>query len=622
MRRAVWNHRALARRLGAPSYRLHQAVCSSVAQKERQQASADLVLWPDGLRPKSGRVTKTALNKLKVADLKSELSRRDIAPKGTKIILVDRLLEVVLSEWESQECSSERNGVDEGGSESQTETVVGPSHTSLTEMEGRQEEVDDAEQSPGLPSTSSGGYSNPGHKMYVLDSIDNGIADVCFGGKNLDVDDSSEEAKMDFLQANRGGMQFIFLGTSSWAAAPDRGLPSMAFRTQADTWLFDVGEDTQRQILKHPVLRPGKITRLFITGISAELILGIPGMICTIGCSRERGHSVADIPLHIYGPPGLAEFIESFLDVSQTYVEIPIIVHEFTMNPVPDKYKLRRLNARCKLWKALITPDALNAEGFYDAGLRSVMPINRRIGIKTGKRHRRNLPDDRAFFRTPELPKPGDPSGPAVSLASAVWTLRLSNEFTITVMPLKASNPSLAYYIKEAGRAGNLDIDRAHRLGLTNRKFYGALKRGDPVENEHGHYVDPKYVVSPDRKGRRVLIMGNTTDPMRTVQKERVESPDLVVMPLTYPHPEEENSSVEKDMMLPGEAAGFGEEIGAKRMLFNRIEESEVTSGTLEERCLHHNEAFDLYTHVLLPEEPESFPPLTDELIRDMGCSP
>ncbi len=35
------------------------------------------------------------------------------------------------------------------------------------------------------------------------------------------------------------------------------------------------------------------------------------GMLCTLSWARERGFEDADIPLHVYGPPGLADYIRS-----------------------------------------------------------------------------------------------------------------------------------------------------------------------------------------------------------------------------------------------------------------------------------------------------------------------
>ena len=43
--------------------------------------------------------------------------------------------------------------------------------------------------------------------------------------------------------------------------------------------------------------------------MSAEQSVAAAGMLCTLSWARERGFENADIPLHVYGPPGLADYI-------------------------------------------------------------------------------------------------------------------------------------------------------------------------------------------------------------------------------------------------------------------------------------------------------------------------
>lgn len=163
--------------------------------------------------------------------------------------------------------------------------------------------------------------------------------------------------------------------------------------------------------MKHPIIRPGKITRLFVTSLSPDVIQGLPGMICTISASREHGHKSSDTPVHVYGPSGISEFIETMFRVSQTYIDIPLIIHEFVNVPIPNGFQLDPLRgAPWGLWRSLIPPDVLNPMGWYDAELNSVKPVRRRSKKPTGKRFRANLVNSRSFFRSFDLPGAGDPS--------------------------------------------------------------------------------------------------------------------------------------------------------------------------------------------------------------------
>lgn len=47
-----------------------------------------------------------------------------------------------------------------------------------------------------------------------------------------------------------------------------------------------------------------------MSGLAADNIQGLPGMLCTISASREKGHEAADMPLHVYGPAGVADYIK------------------------------------------------------------------------------------------------------------------------------------------------------------------------------------------------------------------------------------------------------------------------------------------------------------------------
>ncbi len=58
-----------------------------------------------------------------------------------------------------------------------------------------------------------------------------------------------------------------------------------------------------------------QMVRIFISSRSPERMLGLPGLICTLSSAREKGHEVADIPIHIYGPSGTAEFLASMFQV-------------------------------------------------------------------------------------------------------------------------------------------------------------------------------------------------------------------------------------------------------------------------------------------------------------------
>lgn len=167
-------------------------------------------------------------------------------------------------------------------------------------------------------------------------------------------------------QACRGGLALTLLGGAFGDAAAGEGPPpSVALVREKDVWLFDVGEDVQRALLWREHLKPSKVRRqrrrrharraalrclsavscpatpwllllallqppppprllpllrqmhrIVISRQAPDALLGLPGALCVIGASREKGHEVADIPVHVFGPEGTAEFLAAIYTVS------------------------------------------------------------------------------------------------------------------------------------------------------------------------------------------------------------------------------------------------------------------------------------------------------------------
>lgn len=99
-------------------------------------------------------------------------------------------------------------------------------------------------------------------------------------------------------------LSVVFVGTAGSTPTPRRGLSSLLVRRGSDHLLFDCGEGTQRQLIRSVGL--SDIEHLFITHFHADHILGLPGMLKTFAL---RGR---ELPLTIYGPPGLERMVAEF----------------------------------------------------------------------------------------------------------------------------------------------------------------------------------------------------------------------------------------------------------------------------------------------------------------------
>ncbi|MRG86498.1 ribonuclease Z [Salinibacillus xinjiangensis] len=121
-------------------------------------------------------------------------------------------------------------------------------------------------------------------------------------------------------------MELFFLGTGSGVPSKHRNVSSLVLQLlqeRGTNWLFDCGEATQHQIL-HTTIKPRKIEKIFITHLHGDHIFGLPGLL------GSRSFQGGTTPIEIYGPPGLKEFVQTSLKVSQTKLKYEIRFHEIT----------------------------------------------------------------------------------------------------------------------------------------------------------------------------------------------------------------------------------------------------------------------------------------------------
>ena len=112
-------------------------------------------------------------------------------------------------------------------------------------------------------------------------------------------------------------MELIFLGTSSAVHSPKRNHPSIALKAFGEVMLFDCGEATQKQML-HTNVSPMKISKIFISHLHGDHILGLPGLLQSLGLlGREN-------KLTIYGPEGLNIVRDSIFSLGYCKFEFPI----------------------------------------------------------------------------------------------------------------------------------------------------------------------------------------------------------------------------------------------------------------------------------------------------------
>ncbi|MGO1923416.1 MAG: ribonuclease Z [Jeotgalicoccus sp.] len=120
-------------------------------------------------------------------------------------------------------------------------------------------------------------------------------------------------------------MKFTVLGSGAGLPSKDRNTQSFVIDCVLEYneyILIDAGEALQHRIL-HTHIKPSKIKNIFITHLHGDHIFGLPGFL-----SSRAFQGGENIPLKIYGPKGLAEWIQTTFRISESTLNYPLEIIE------------------------------------------------------------------------------------------------------------------------------------------------------------------------------------------------------------------------------------------------------------------------------------------------------
>ncbi|MDJ0690259.1 MAG: ribonuclease Z [Xenococcaceae cyanobacterium MO_188.B32] len=138
-------------------------------------------------------------------------------------------------------------------------------------------------------------------------------------------------------------MEITFLGTSSGVPTRSRNVSSVALRLpqRAEVWLFDCGEGTQHQLLRSDI-KTSQIKRIFVTHMHGDHTFGLMGLIASCGLAGNAQE------IHIYGPPGLSEYLQAC--AKHSYINFSSRLQLHTVEP-GIVYEDREFTVSCALLK-------------------------------------------------------------------------------------------------------------------------------------------------------------------------------------------------------------------------------------------------------------------------------
>ena len=125
-------------------------------------------------------------------------------------------------------------------------------------------------------------------------------------------------------------MQLVFLGTSSMIPTKERNHSGLFLSYKNEGILFDCGEGMQRQ-LRAADIKPTKITKIIISHWHGDHVLGLMGLLQTMGA---MGY---DKVLKIYGPKGTTAKITKLFEIYPHDKKLEFEVHDIKEGTFLDK---------------------------------------------------------------------------------------------------------------------------------------------------------------------------------------------------------------------------------------------------------------------------------------------
>jgi ribonuclease Z len=140
--------------------------------------------------------------------------------------------------------------------------------------------------------------------------------------------------------------------------------------------------------------------------------------------------------------------------------------------------------------------------------------------------------------------------------------------YRIEALAVRHGVPALGYAFVEDERPGRFDVAAAERLGVPDGPLRGTLQRGGVITLGDGSNVSPGQVLGPARRGRKLVLSGDTAPAASVV--EAAAGAELLVHEATFCADERERAR-ETNHSTAGEAALAAREAGVQLLALTHL---------------------------------------------------
>lgn len=156
-------------------------------------------------------------------------------------------------------------------------------------------------------------------------------------------------------------------------------------------------------------------------------------------------------------------------------------------------------------------------------------------------------------------------------------------DYFINILRVKHGIPALAYSLEEKMRPGKFNKAKALELKIPEGPLYSKLQRGEMITLKNGRIIKPDEVLGPPRKGRKIVISGDTTPIEKMI--DFAKNADVLIHEATFDS-SLDNISTEYGHTTAYQAAEIAKKSNVEKLYLTHISPRYMDNKILEEDAM------------------------------------